>query len=270
MTVVAPFFSANNLARLRVLVVGFAELIEATKDEQTILDRGTALLSDLVAHDDWLPAEYAQPDPARYQQYLLHCDGRERFSVVSFVWAPGQATPVHDHRVWGLVGVLRGSELNEAFARDDAGNLVSAGPPQRLTAGSVAALSPRIGDVHRVANAERDRARSASTSTAATSARSSEPLRRARHAHAFRVWIRQQKHPQSVGQVVLVMSQAVSVREVRTILQLRQELALIDLREEASLRAGSSVVRGSIAAGSRRAGGESSYPAARHAGGAVR
>jgi len=157
MSVVAPFFSANNLARLRLLVVGFAELVDATSDEQTILAQGTALLSELVAHDDWLPAEYARPDPARYQQYLLHCDGRERFSVVSFVWAPGQATPVHDHRVWGLVGVLRGSELNEAFVRDSAGNLVSAGPPERLAAGTVAALSPRIGDVHRVANAERDR-----------------------------------------------------------------------------------------------------------------
>jgi 3-mercaptopropionate dioxygenase len=157
MSVVAPFFSGSNLARLRVLVVGFAELIESTDDERVILTRGTALLSALVAHDDWLPAEYAKPDPDRYQQYLLHCDGRERFSVVSFVWGPGQATPVHDHRVWGLVGVLRGAELNEAFTRDHAGNLVSAGPPERLNAGTVAALSPRIGDVHRVANAERDR-----------------------------------------------------------------------------------------------------------------
>jgi len=157
MNAVAPFFSANNLARLRLLVVGFTELVEATKDEQAILDRGGALLSDLVAHDDWLPAEYAKADPARYQQYLLHCDSRERFSVVSFVWGPGQSTPIHDHRVWGLVGVLRGSELNETFARDDAGCLVSPGPPERLVAGAVAALSPRIGDLHRVRNAERDR-----------------------------------------------------------------------------------------------------------------
>jgi len=157
MTAVAPFFSSNNLARLRVLVVGFAELVEEANDEATILARGTSLLSDLVAHDDWLPAEYAQPNAARYQQYLLHCDSRERFSVVSFVWGPGQATPVHDHRVWGLVGVLRGAELNEAYTRDSAGRLLPAGPPERLIAGSVTALSPQIGDVHRVANAERDR-----------------------------------------------------------------------------------------------------------------
>jgi len=157
MVAVAPFPSANNLSRLRLLVAGFSQLVDSTDDEPTILDRGTALLSALVAEDDWLPPEYAQPDPARYQQYLLYCDGRERFSVVSFVWGPGQATPIHDHRVWGLVGVLRGSELNEAFVRDGSGALQSAGPARRLEAGAVAALSPRIGDVHRVANAESDR-----------------------------------------------------------------------------------------------------------------
>jgi len=157
MTAEAPFFAATNVARLRVMVVGFAELLESSSDEATILTRGTALLSDLVAHDDWLPAEYAKPDPIRYQQYLLHCDSRERFSIVSFVWGIGQATPVHDHRVWGLVGVLRGSELNEDFVRDGADRLISTGAPKRLGAGSVTALSPRIGDVHRVSNAERDR-----------------------------------------------------------------------------------------------------------------
>jgi len=154
---VAPFVSANNLPRLRQLVLGFAELLGASTDEQIILDHGQKLLSALVEHDDWLPAEYAKPDPARYQQYLLHCDSLERFSVVSFVWAAGQATPIHDHRVWGLVGVLRGSELNESFIRDNAGKLVPSGS-ELLKAGSVSRLSPRIGDVHRVANAERDRA----------------------------------------------------------------------------------------------------------------
>ncbi len=156
MSNVAPFFSPNHLVRLRSLVTGFGELLDRVADEQTILDVGERLLAELVAHDDWLPLEYAKPDPSRYQQYLLHCDSRERFSVVSFVWGPGQATPVHDHRVWGLVGVLRGAELEESFARDAAGNLRPSAT-ERLAAGSVSRLSPRIGDIHRVSNAERAR-----------------------------------------------------------------------------------------------------------------
>ena len=153
MSNVATVLATDNLHRLRKLVVGFAELLDSTRDEQRILDSGGRLLAQLVADDDWLPAEYAKPDPIRYQQYLLHCDSRERFSVVSFVWGPGQATPVHDHTVWGLVGVLRGSELNESFIRNADGALVSTGS-ERLRAGSVSRVSPFIGDVHRVSNAE--------------------------------------------------------------------------------------------------------------------
>ena len=73
------------------------------------------------------------------------------------MWGPGQTTPIHDHRVWGLVGMLRGAELVENFARDADGDLVSAGGPERLAAGAVDAFGPAIGDVHRVANAYDDR-----------------------------------------------------------------------------------------------------------------
>jgi predicted metal-dependent enzyme (double-stranded beta helix superfamily) len=149
--------SPRNPIRLRDFIGRFATLLAGTSSEPAILERGAALLAELVRHDDWLADEYAAPDPARYQQYLLHCDSRESFSVVSFVWGPGQATPIHDHTIWGLVGVLRGAELNESFVRDASGALVSSGRSQRLEPGAVAAVSPAIGDVHRVANAYPDR-----------------------------------------------------------------------------------------------------------------
>ncbi len=72
---------------------------------------------------------------------------------MSFVWGPGQSTPVHDHRVWGIVGVLRGAEREERFGRDEAGALVSEGPAALLGPGDVGVVSPRVGDVHRVSNA---------------------------------------------------------------------------------------------------------------------
>jgi predicted metal-dependent enzyme (double-stranded beta helix superfamily) len=147
-----------NTARLRDFVTGFGSLLARATDERLILEEGGALLEKLVAHDDWLPDAYAVPDPVRYRQYLLHCDSRERFSVVSFVWGPGQATPIHDHRVWGLVGVLRGAETSEPFARDARGALRSAGLPELLSAGQVEAVSPSVGDIHRVANAQADAA----------------------------------------------------------------------------------------------------------------
>lgn len=145
-----------RLERLRQFIGALSELLEQHPDEVTLLDQGQALLRSLVAHDDWLPEALAQPDPDRYQQYLLHCDSRQRFSVVSFVWGPGQHTPIHDHRVWGLIGMLRGAEYSQGFAQSEQGPLVAVGAPIRLDPGQVEAVSPRIGDIHQVSNAFAD------------------------------------------------------------------------------------------------------------------
>ena len=145
-----------RLDRLRQFIGNLAELLDQETEEAAILDRGQNLLQQLVAHDDWLPEELAQPDPTRYQQFLLHADSRQRFSVVSFVWGPGQSTPIHDHRVWGLIGMLRGAEYSQGFARTDSGALIPAGEPVRLAPGQVEAVSPRIGDIHQVSNAHDD------------------------------------------------------------------------------------------------------------------
>jgi predicted metal-dependent enzyme (double-stranded beta helix superfamily) len=68
--------------------------------------------------------------------------------VVSFVWMPGQKTPIHDHTVWGLVGVMRGEELCEEYSPQ-------ARPLGRhpVKPGDIDRVSPRIGDVHVVSNA---------------------------------------------------------------------------------------------------------------------
>lgn len=145
-----------NLARLRRFVVDLAELLAQAPDEPRILDQGAALLRELISADDWLPDDYAQPSPERYQQYLLHADSRQQFSIVSFVWGPGQATPVHDHRTWGLIGMLRGSEISQGFTLSP-GALAPAGPAEQLQPGQVIAVSPRIGDLHQVRNAYDDR-----------------------------------------------------------------------------------------------------------------
>ena len=135
-----------NLPRLRTFVTEFARLVRRTDDEAEILTTGGRLLAELVAQDDWLPDPYAQPSPQRYRQYLLHCDSAEAFSVVSFVWGPGQATPVHDHTVWGLVGVLRGAELSQGYERCG-GALAATGEVHRLEPGQVEAVSPTVGDI---------------------------------------------------------------------------------------------------------------------------
>jgi predicted metal-dependent enzyme (double-stranded beta helix superfamily) len=139
----------KNIARLRDFVVGMTRLVERHgADEPRMLDEGEHLLKGLIAKDDWLPDEFAAPSKETYRQYLLYCDPLERFSVASFVWMPGHRTPIHDHTVWGLVGVMRGEEQCDEYATD-----LKPLASHPVRAGTVDRVSPRIGDIHVVSNA---------------------------------------------------------------------------------------------------------------------
>lgn len=142
--------------RLQDFVAAVDAAVSGSTGEAELLSRVQAGMRALVERDDWLPAACAQPHPQYYQQYLLHADPAGRFSVVSFVWGPGQQTPIHDHMVWGVIGMLRGAELGQAYRHTPAG-MVAEGPAERLDPGGVAAVSPTIGDIHRVSNAYDDR-----------------------------------------------------------------------------------------------------------------
>ncbi|VVE03115.1 cysteine dioxygenase [Pandoraea capi] len=152
-----PAHDYDALDPLRTFVAAFSRLLERRPHETTLLEEGAGLLAQLVARDDWLPEAFATPHPEHYRQFLLHCDSAQRFSIVSFVWGPGQRTPIHDHTVWGLIGMLRGAEDSQPYVLDAQGVPVIAGDPVRLTPGDVEVLSPRLGDIHRVSNAYDDR-----------------------------------------------------------------------------------------------------------------
>ena len=147
--------SADPLAPLRDFVVATTQLVGRGADEPTLLADGRTLLARLIADDAWLPEAFARPREDRYAQYLLHCDALERFSVVSFVWGPGHRTPVHDHTVWGLVGVLRGAERCDEFALQG-GAPRDTGRHHVMRRGDIEAVSPTLGDWHRVSSALAD------------------------------------------------------------------------------------------------------------------
>lgn len=137
--------------KLLAFVQGMSRLLAARPPEPDILREGGALLATLVAQDDWLPEQFAMPHPQYYQQYLLYADPLERFSMVSFVWGPGQKTPVHDHMTWGLIGMLRGKEVETHYLRDAHGAMTP-GCRVTLLPGQVGSVSPATHDIHEVAN----------------------------------------------------------------------------------------------------------------------
>jgi 3-mercaptopropionate dioxygenase len=147
----------DTIAPLREFVVSMTNLVSHEHEEQKLINQGSELLKLLIQTDAWLPEFCTVPHPDFYQQYLLHADPLGRFSVVSFVWGPGQKTPIHDHCIWGLIGMLRGMEKGQRYKQLPSGELVIDSAETLLHQGDIEAVSPAIGDIHVVSNAVADK-----------------------------------------------------------------------------------------------------------------
>ena len=149
--------AADLPSSLRQFVSDVTTLVETQPDEAELLPQAGDAMRTLVAKDDWLEPAFATPHPQHYQQYLLYADPDDRFSVVSFVWGPGQHTPIHNHTVWGVIGMLRGAEMTQNYDIAADGTPTARSEEIELSPGDVEFVSPTIGDVHRVRNAHEDR-----------------------------------------------------------------------------------------------------------------
>jgi predicted metal-dependent enzyme (double-stranded beta helix superfamily) len=109
------------------------------------------LIRCLVTQPDWLKGEYCRPIRSKaYAQYLLHRPADHAFSVVSFVWNPGEGSPIHDHCTWGVIGQYDGEEEESRFRitnnRLERVGVVLARP------GDVSHVYPPSRDIHQIVN----------------------------------------------------------------------------------------------------------------------
>jgi predicted metal-dependent enzyme (double-stranded beta helix superfamily) len=159
MATILPLPLQSFIDELERLLAG-REFFDPAAPPGEFLAQAADALGRLVRLRSWLPPAYARPHAQYYRQLLLYRDPESRFSIVSFVWGPGQRTPIHDHQVWGLVGILDGAEYSQSYRPHPLGEeraLVSDGSAKRLQAGAVEILSPAEGDIHMVYNAFDDR-----------------------------------------------------------------------------------------------------------------
>jgi len=148
----------GDMKPLTQFVSDFTQLVDSMgcpqtpQQERELLTKGQPLLSKLIASDHWLADDFRLSHSSRYQQYLLYCDPLERFSLVSFVWAAGQKTPIHDHCVWGMIGVLQGIEICQEYHVDEQSQQLLETKQHSLQVGEIDWVSPYLGDIHRVSN----------------------------------------------------------------------------------------------------------------------
>lgn len=127
-------------------------LVQAEPDPARQQRAGLDLLRTLLRQTNWLDPNFSAAAPG-FRQVLLYNDPLDRFSLVAFIWGQeARETPVHDHGLWGAVGVLEGSEISTEMVPDPHGGPMRPGRQDRLEAGDVMPLGPPAYDIHKTAN----------------------------------------------------------------------------------------------------------------------
>jgi len=147
-----PTTTSTNLV-LNELVRSVRDVLALEREPGQMARWVGGALRPFLGNPYLLAPEQREPDPTRYRQHILHAEDDGRFSIVALVWLPGQATAVHDHISWCVVGVHEGRECEVQYRVLNEGReqyLLAIGESTHKT-GSVAVLQPP-GDVHTVYN----------------------------------------------------------------------------------------------------------------------
>ena len=138
---------------VRAFIAGVRAGIAAGASPADAIERIRPGFADLLADPEWLPAAYQEAAPESGMgggigQWLLYRAGDGALSLFSLVVPTGAQTPVHDHLAWGLVGLYRGTQDEEIFAREDGALRLT--QRRSLGPGDFYALIPPRDDIHRV------------------------------------------------------------------------------------------------------------------------
>ena len=132
--------------------------LQGSSDPHECAEHVATHLKELLKHPDFLEEQYTRVGEDEPKAHLMYVAPEKNFSVVSFVWKPGQQTCIHDHVCWCVVGVLKGQEEEAGFKllkNQDETWLYPTGR-HSIEPGHVCKLVPPDEDIHQVSNSGND------------------------------------------------------------------------------------------------------------------
>ncbi|MGH8069742.1 MAG: VOC family protein [Candidatus Entotheonellia bacterium] len=142
----------NNL---KAFISEVEQVVATSEDRRDTMARLTPSFAALLADPTWLHADFRQPVAGKFVQYAIYRAEDASLSVMAMVVPPSVATPVHDHRAWGLVGVYQGRQRERVYRRVDDGSRPDFADLQQiaeniLSPGDITTLLPPEGDIHMI------------------------------------------------------------------------------------------------------------------------
>jgi predicted metal-dependent enzyme (double-stranded beta helix superfamily)/predicted enzyme related to lactoylglutathione lyase len=140
---------------LKAFIVEVEQVVASSEDRRDTIARLKPGFAVLLADSTWLHADFRQPVAGRFVQYAIYRAEDASLSVMAMVVPSGVATPVHDHRAWGLVGVYQGRQREKVYRRLDDGSRRDFADLQQiaeniLSPGDLTTLLPPEGDIHMI------------------------------------------------------------------------------------------------------------------------
>jgi 3-mercaptopropionate dioxygenase len=142
----------NNL---KVFIAEVEQVVATSEHRRDTIARLKPSFVALLADPGWLHADFRQPVAGKFVQYAIYRAEDASLSVMAMVVPPRVATPVHDHRAWGLVGVYQGRQREKVYRRLDDGSSPDFADLQLvaenlLAPGDITTLLPPEGDIHMI------------------------------------------------------------------------------------------------------------------------
>ena len=135
-------------------------LLAKTPNQQRIFDEGSAYLERLIRNPEAIPEEYRRPlghgPRARHGSYKLH-QGENGLAISSVIWGPGDHIGPHDHRTWGMIGVMDNVLAETRFRRlddrtDEEYAVLEKDRVALSKPGEVSLLIPEVDKIHQIDN----------------------------------------------------------------------------------------------------------------------
>ena len=135
-------------------------LLQSQPGNQQIFDKGSAWLDRLVGNPDSIPMEFRLPlgtGPRPNHASRMLYQGESGLQVTAVVWGAGDHLGPHDHRTWGMIGILDNAITETRYRRVDDRDVAGYAKLEKDRAatfkpGEITLLVPDEDEIHQMDN----------------------------------------------------------------------------------------------------------------------
>ena len=137
------------------------QLVDSQPDQEKLFDKGASYLEKLILNPEGIAEELRTPSgkgpKPNHGSYLLHHNPKNGLLITTVIWGPGDHIQPHDHKTWGMIGVMGNAITETRYKRKDDGSrenfaILEKDRVTTVKPGEVSLLIPDVDEIHQMDN----------------------------------------------------------------------------------------------------------------------